>query len=245
MHIASVAFQSPLHKVVIYTVCKRRQVFGVSQFVADNGNQIHNFCLYAFLHLFRILDGVAVPQALRSHVLRCKFVIEHVEFFNNHRAVGISVVIDNPQGNDFVLILVNKPAEIRNHHIGGFFLVRIKACKIHTIEIHIVNDLLVNTAYIFDILADIGVVEWFHRFANDFLLVFSLQVIFVKCVQEIFSKHSRRFLHTLLEVSPFIFGHLGVQAHKPICKRCQGVGILRAHRHVHHQFFQANGRLSF
>ena len=75
MHSTGVPAQGPLHEVIIHLVRKGRKIVGIAHLEADDGDQVRELRHGAALHIFRLLDGIALPQALNGDILRFQLFV--------------------------------------------------------------------------------------------------------------------------------------------------------------------------
>lgn len=70
LDMSGVLLECPLHEVIVHLVRKRGEGIGVAHLKADDRNQIGKLCHCAALDLTRLLDGIAIPQALHRNAVR-------------------------------------------------------------------------------------------------------------------------------------------------------------------------------
>ena len=265
MHRTGVAAQRPLHEVVVHLVCKRGKVVGIAHLKADDGDQVGELRERTALYLFRLFDGIAVPKTLHGDVLRLQLFIQRLEPRDRHRTVLVPLVIENPQGEDLVFVLLNKGAERCQHPVGVCLLVGVVPGKQHRVEVHGVDDLLMAAAHVFDVYPHVRVIKRLHGFFDERLLhrVHALLLlggrrvvvgkidtglfgdyVEVKRVEQMLRQAAGAAADGFGERRALLRGHLAVQPDHTVCQRRQCVFVLCAHGDVQHEFLHADGGLA-
>ena len=179
MDMACVPAQRPLHEVIIHLVRERREVISIAHLKTDDGDQVRKLRHGAPLDLFRLPDGIAFPQALDGDVLRLQLFIQGFELCNRHGTVLIPLIVNDPQGKDLILVLLDKRMEGLEDAVCIRLLVGIIPGKEHRVDIHGIDDLLMAAAHILDVIANIRIIEGLHGLLDQRLLCLIHAVLLV------------------------------------------------------------------
>ena len=265
MDMACVPAQRPLHEVIIHLVRKRGEVIGIAHLKADDGDQVRKLRHGAPLDLFRLPDGIAFPQALDGDALRLQLFIQGFELCDRHGTVLVPLIVNDPQGKDLILVLLDKRMEGLEDAVCIRLLVGIIPGKEHRVDIHGIDDLLMAAAHILDVIANIRMIEGLHGLLDQrlfclihaALLVLSRLMIvgqidtgfrgydiWVKSIQQPLGDVPGAAADGAAEFGALPVGHLAVEPDHTVCKGCEGVLILCTHGHIQHQFLHADGGLA-
>ena len=258
---ARVAAQRPLHEVIIHPVGKGREAVRIAHLKADDRDQVGELRCRAALDFFGLFDRVAIPEPLDGDALLLELVVQLFEGDDHHGAILVGFVIDDPQGDDLVLVFFDKLTEGMDHSVGVFFTLAVKADKSNGIDIGRVDDLVVTAADVLDIFAYFGMLERLDRL-TDHLALCRLYLfigrsrgtvrgmcaaedhILVKGVQQVFRNHARAAADTLGKLSALGIIHLTVQTDDAVGKRGEGIFVAGAESDIVHQLAHRYRRLA-
>ena len=164
-----IAFERPAHEVIVDRFCKWLQIITIAHLKADNGNEVSQLMHGGLAtNLVRLLDSIAIPQAVNGHSLRFKLLIKSFKPVYDHGTVFICLAVNNTQSNDFIFIFLNEIPEALNNPVSISLLLVVESGKNHGIRICIVNYLLMAAAHIFNELTYFRVMKGLDRFNNGF-----------------------------------------------------------------------------